>query len=406
MSHVEEKAVPTGGFLTPLWSHVLRDWADRIVAGQLTIQFPDSTSHVVRGTLPGPCATLNVRSGKLLWRIATGGSLGLARGYIEGDWDTADLGALLELGLANEQTLHSLLDAPGLARLLAYLRHRRRANTRAGSKRNIAFHYDLGNDFYREWLDETMTYSSAMFTHPEQSLAEAQLEKYARVVRELDLGADDHVLEIGCGWGGFAEFAARETGCQITCLTLSGEQAKFASERIAAAGLTDRVEIRLEDYRDCAGQFDKIVSIEMFEAVGEENWPTYFKALRTLLKPGGRAMLQVITIAESSFEEYRRQADFIQTYIFPGGMLPSRTAFAAAASAQELDLISSEFFGRDYEKTLLIWDTSFSAAWHRIQAHGFDARFRRMWHYYLQYCAVGFRTGRIDVGQFLLQRPG
>jgi cyclopropane-fatty-acyl-phospholipid synthase len=406
MSHVEEKAVPTGGFLTPLWSHVLRGWADRIVAGQLTIQFPDSTSHVVRGALPGPCANLNVRSGKLLWRIAGGGGLGLARGYIEGDWDTADLGALLELGLANEQALHSLLEAPGLGRLLAYLRHRRRANTRAGSKRNIAFHYDLGNDFYRHWLDETMTYSSAIFAHPEQSLAEAQLEKYARVVRELGLGADDHVLEIGCGWGGFAEFAARETGCRITCLTLSREQAKFASERIAAAGLAERVEIRLEDYRDCAGRFDKIVSIEMFEAVGEENWPTYFNALRTLLKPGGRAMLQVITIAEASFEAYRRRADFIQTYIFPGGMLPSRAAFAAAASAQQLDLVGSEFFGRDYEKTLLIWDTAFAAAWHRIQTHGFDARFRRMWHYYLQYCAVGFRRGKIDVGQFLLQRPG
>ncbi|WP_029073594.1 SAM-dependent methyltransferase [Kaistia adipata] len=406
MSHVEEKAVPAGAFLTPLWSHVFRGWADRIVAGQLTIQFPDGTSHVVRGPLPGPCANLNLRNGRLLWRMAGGGSLGLARGYIEGDWDTTDLSALLELGLVNEQALHSLLDAPGLGRLLAYLRHRRRANTRAGSKRNIAFHYDLGNDFYREWLDETMTYSSAIFAHPEQSLAEAQLEKYARVVRELGLGADDHVLEIGCGWGGFAEFAARETGCRITCLTLSREQARFARDRIAAAGLAERVEIRLEDYRDCAGQFDKIVSIEMFEAVGEENWPTYFTALRTLLRPGGRALLQVITIAEASFEEYRRKADFIQTYIFPGGMLPSRTAFAAAASAQKLHLVSSQFFGRDYEKTLQIWDTTFSAAWHRIQAHGFDARFRRMWHYYLQYCAIGFRAGKIDVGQFLLQRPG
>jgi cyclopropane-fatty-acyl-phospholipid synthase len=404
MSHVEAKAVPTG-LLTPLWSRVLRGWADRIVAGKLTIQFPDGTSHTVHGALPGPSASLTVRSSKLLWRIASSGDLGLARSYIEGDWDTADLGALLELGLANEQALHSLLEAPGLGRVLAYLRHRRRANTRAGSKRNIAFHYDLGNDFYRHWLDETMTYSSAIFAHPEQSLAEAQLEKYGRVVRELDLGADDHVLEIGCGWGGFAEFAARETGCRITCLTLSREQEKFARERIAAAGLADRVEIRLEDYRDCTGPFDKIVSIEMFEAVGEENWTTYFDALRMFLKPGGRAMLQVITIAEASFEDYRRKADFIQTYIFPGGMLPSQTAFVAAASASKLDLVGSQFFGRDYEKTLLIWDQDFSAAWHRIEAQGFDAPFKRMWHYYLQYCAVGFRNSKIDVGQFLLRRP-
>jgi cyclopropane-fatty-acyl-phospholipid synthase len=405
MSHVEEKAIPTGGFLTPLWSRVLRGWADRIVVGDLTIRFPDGTSHTVRGILPGPSASLNVRSGKLLWRIASSGGLGLARGYMEGEWDTADLGALLELGLINEQALHSVLDAPGVGRVLAYLRHRRRANTRAGSKRNIAFHYDLGNDFYRAWLDETMTYSSAIFAHPEQTLAEAQLEKYARVVRELGLGESDHVLEIGCGWGGFAEFAARETGCRITCLTLSQEQAKFASDRIAAAGLADRVEIRLQDYRDCSGQFDKVVSIEMFEAVGEENWPTYFDALRMRLKPGGRAMLQVITIAEASFEDYRRNADFIQTYIFPGGMLPSQTAFAAAAAASKLDLVGSDFFGRDYEKTLLIWDQAFSAAWHSIEAQGFDAPFKRMWRYYLQYCAVGFRCGKIDVGQFLLQRP-
>lgn len=405
MSHVEEKALPAGSFLTPLWSRVLRGWADRIVAGELTIHFPDGASHRVRGLRPGPAATLHVRRGRLLWRIASGGDLGLARGYIDGDWDTADLGALLELGLLNEQALRSVLHAPGLGRILAYLRHRLRANTRAGSRRNIAFHYDLGNDFYRQWLDETMTYSSAIFTGPEQSLADAQREKYARVVRELALGESDHVLEIGCGWGGFAEFAARETGCRITCLTLSKEQAAFARERIAAAGLADRVEIRLEDYRDCAGQFDKIVSIEMFEAVGEENWPVYFDALRSLLKPGGRAMLQVITIAEAGFEHYRRNADFIQTYIFPGGMLPSRTAFAAGVSAAKLDLVASEFFGRDYEKTLLIWDQAFSAAWHRIEAQGFDAPFKRMWRYYLQYCAVGFRHGKIDVGQFLLQRP-
>jgi len=404
MSHVEEKAAPAGSFLTPLWSTVLRGWADRIVAGQLTLQFPDGTSHVAHGALPGPSASMTVRSSKLIWRIASSGSLGLARGYIEGDWDTSDLGALLELGVVNEAALRPLLEAPGLGRALATLRHRLRANTRAGSKRNIAFHYDLGNDFYRHWLDETMTYSAAIFARPEQSLAEAQREKYARVVRELRLGAEDHVLEIGCGWGGFAAFAARETGCRVTCLTLSREQAKFASDRIAAAGLADRVEIRLEDYRDCAGQFDKIVSIEMFEAVGEENWPTYFSALRTLLKPGGQALLQVITIADARFEAYRRKADFIQTYVFPGGMLPSPTAFAAAASAARLDLVGSEFFGGDYERTLLIWDRAFAAAWHRIEALGFDARFKRMWRYYLQYCAVGFRTGTIDVGQFLLAR--
>ena len=404
MSHVEEKSIPTTGLLTPLWSRILRRWASRIVAGQLTLQFPDGSSHVVQGALPGPSAHLNVRSGKMLWRVARGGSLGFARGYIEDDWSTADLGALIELGVANETALNPILNASGLSRMVANLRHRLRANTRAGSRRNIAFHYDLGNDFYRQWLDETMTYSSAIFSHPGQSLADAQRAKYARIVDELGIGPDDHVLEIGCGWGGFAEYAADRTGCRITCLTLSKEQATYAADRMAAAGLSDKVEIRLQDYRDCQGEFDRVVSIEMFEAVGEANWPTYFDAVRARLKPGGSAMLQVITIAEDRFAHYRRNADFIQTYIFPGGMLPSPSAFAAAVAASGLHLRGSEFFGADYDRTLQEWDRDFSAAWHQIEAQGFDGRFKRMWRYYLQYCAVGFRAGRIDVGQFHIER--
>ena len=404
MSHVEEKSIPATGLLMPFWSRILRRWASRIVAGQLTLQFPDGSSHIVQGALPGPSAHLTVRSGKMLWRVARGGSLGFARGYIEDDWNTSDLGALIELGLANEAALDPILKASGLSRIVTNLRHRLHANTRAGSRRNIAFHYDLGNDFYREWLDETMTYSSAIFSHAGQSLADAQRAKYARIVDELGIGPDDHVLEIGCGWGGFAEYAAERTGCRITCLTLSKEQAEYATGRLAAAGLADKVEIRLQDYRDCAGEFDKIVSIEMFEAVGEANWPTYFETVRARLKSGGSAMLQVITIAEDRFAHYRHNADFIQTYIFPGGMLPSPTALADAVSAAGLRLRTSEFFGADYERTLLAWDRDFSAAWHRIEAQGFDGRFKRMWRYYLQYCAVGFRAGRIDVGQFHIER--
>lgn len=214
----------------------------------------------------------------------------------------------------------------------------------------------------------------------------------------LELGPDDHVLEIGCGWGGFAEYVASVTGCRVTGLTLSREQSEFARERLAQAGLSDRAEIRL---RDCAGRF---VSIEMFEAVGEENWPTYFDTLRSLLNPGGRAKVQSITIADEHFAHYRRNADFIQTYIFSCGMLPSPTAFTAVATERGLAVLDKKFFGTDYDRTLLAWDRAFAAAWHRIEPLGFDARFKRIWHYYLHYCATGFRSGRIDVGQFLLAR--
>lgn len=405
MSHADEKPIPARAFHIPLWSHLLCRWADRIAVGHLTLEFPDGRRHHVRSALPGPSASLRIRRpASLVRKLATGGGLGLARGYVDGDWDTADLGALLKFGHANEAALAPVLQAPRLAKALAYLRHRTRSNTRGGSRRNIAFHYDLGNDFYRQWLDETMTYSAGLFSSADQSLAGAQRAKYARIVDELGIGPDDQVLEIGCGWGGFADYAAREIGCRVTALTLSREQAEFARDRLAAAGLSDRVEIRLQDYRDCPGEFDKVVSIEMFEAVGEENWPVYFDVVRERLKPGGRAMIQVITIADAHFAHYRRNADFIQTYIFPGGMLPSYGAFAAVAADSGLTIRDSHFFGADYERTLLHWDRSFAAAWHRIENLGFDARFKRMWRYYLHYCAVGFRTGRIDVGQFHLER--
>ncbi|HWW48460.1 MAG TPA: cyclopropane-fatty-acyl-phospholipid synthase family protein [Xanthobacteraceae bacterium] len=404
MSSIEGNSIPARSGSQPLWAHLLCGWADRIAIGQITIRFPNGRTHVAQGALPGPSASLNVRSSKLVWKLASGGGLGFARAYLDGDWDSPDLGTVLELGIANEATLATVLDAPGPARLVAFLRHRLRANTRTGSRRNIAFHYDLGNDFYQQWLDETMTYSSAMFLRDDQSLADAQRAKYARIVEALKLGPDDHVLEIGCGWGGFAEYAVRQTGCRVTGLTLSREQAEFARDRLAGTGLDDKVEIRLQDYRDCAGRFDKIVSIEMFEAVGEENWPTYFDVLRSLLKPGGRAMVQTITIADEHFAQYRRNADFIQTYIFPGGMLPSPTAFTSIATERGLTVRDRKFFGADYERTLLAWDRAFIAAWHRIERLGFDSRFKRMWHYYLHYCATGFRSGRIDVGQFMLQR--
>ena len=356
------------------------------------------------GKTTGPQAVIQFNNGRPVRRLLLGGDLGFATSYLDGDWETPDLGAILELALVNRQVLDSVIAANPIVAGIAFLRHRLRRNSRAGSRRNIAYHYDLGNEFYRTWLDETMTYSSALYDPPGLPLAEAQHAKYARIIRELGIGPDDHVLEIGCGWGGFAEQAIRETGCRVTGLTLSKEQAAFARERLEKAGFSEKSDIRLEDYRDCNGAFSKIVSIEMFEAVGEENWPTYFDRVRSLLKPAGQAMIQVITIAEDQFEQYRRNADFIQTYIFPGGMLPSIEAFRAAADRARLKIADTFGFGRDYDKTLMAWEKAFRANWQKIAPLGFDPRFFRMWNYYLHYCAAGFRHGQIDVVQFRLAR--
>jgi cyclopropane-fatty-acyl-phospholipid synthase len=387
-----------------LSERMLYRWAQKLACGQLTLRLPSGREIRVRGEETGPTAAIEFKSMRPLRRLISGGSLGFATSYLEGEWDTPDLGSVLDLAIANEARWAGIMAASPIAAVVARLRHRLNRNSKAGSRRNIAFHYDLGNEFYKLWLDETMTYSSALFKDQRQSLADAQTAKYQRIIEELKISADDHVLEIGCGWGGFAEEAIRSTGCRITCLTLSKEQAAFAQDRLDRAGLADRADIRLEDYRDCQGKFTKIVSIEMFEAVGEENWPTYFDRVKTLLEPKGQAMVQVISIAEDRFADYRKQADFIQAYIFPGGMLPSIPAFERSATTAGLSVEDRFCFGRDYEHTLLLWDKAFRANWHRIAALGFDERFSRMWHYYLQYCAAGFRTGRLDVVHFRLAR--
>ena len=403
MTHAES-GVPFALRARPLWQKSLSRIAERINAGRLTLIFPDGNEDHFLGAESGPEATIRLKNARLVRRLLSDGALGFAQAYLEGDWETPDLGAVLELAVANEGAWRPFMVAKPLRAALAFLQHRLRRNSRAGSRRNIAFHYDLGNDFYRLWLDESMTYSSALYQDPNVSLAGAQAAKYRRILNELNIGPDDHVLEVGCGWGGFAELAIRERGCQVTGLTLSQEQARFARQRLEQAGLGDRADIRLEDYRDCKGTFSKIVSIEMFEAVGEAYWPAYFDKVNSLLSPDGEALVQTITIAEDRFEHYRRNADFIQTHIFPGGMLPSVTAFRRSAGAAGLTVDDAFRFGADYARTLVGWDLQFRDAWAEIAKFGFDERFFRMWHYYLQYCAVGFRTGRIDVVQFKLSR--
>ncbi|WP_018954599.1 SAM-dependent methyltransferase [Thioalkalivibrio sulfidiphilus] len=373
--------------------------------GELTLIAADGNRHTLTGEHTGPSASIQIhRPLRLLRRLLTRGDIGFAEGYMQGEWSTPCLSALLTLGAMNEHRLSGVIEVNRLSAFMGRLRHLMNRNSKRGSRANISFHYDLGNEFYKLWLDGTMTYSSAIFAARDEALETAQTRKYQRLLDSLDAEPGAHILEIGCGWGGFAELAARQ-GYRVTGLTLSREQLAFAQQRIAAAGLSDRVDLRLQDYRDLDEQFDHVVSIEMFEAVGEQYWPTYFQTVERVMRPAGRAALQVITIDEAVFERYRKSADFIQLYIFPGGMLPSVERFNAAAEAAGLDVGAQSFHRLDYAETLARWHRQVMAHADVLPALGYDERFLRTWRYYLSYCEAGFRTGRTDLMQVLLHKP-
>ena len=380
----------------------LLDWLLRTThVGSLTIELPSGERMNYLGTKAGPRAEIAIRRWSMLRRLLNDGHLGFGEGFAAGDFDTTNLVELLRWAMANERSLSRIWNGTPLARSLAWLGHIARCNDRAGSRRNISAHYDLGNDFYRPWLDAGMNYSSALFTFRDQTLEDAQSAKNDRIAALLDLRPGDRVLEIGCGWGALAERLTRQ-GCQVTGLTLSHEQLAFAEKRLAA--LEPKADIRLQDYRDIAGTFDRIVSIEMIEAVGEAYWPTYFDTLRRGLKPGGIAVIQAITIAEDRFASYRRYPDFIQKHIFPGGMLPTREIIREQIVRIDLRLQHEERFGPSYARTIAAWRNRFLAAWPRLQALGFDAAFKRKWEYYFAYCEVGFEIGLLDVGLFQMKR--
>ncbi len=372
--------------------------------GRMDVILP-SGYHVMLGNDGAPPARVVIKSYACIWRMATRGSLGPAESYMRGEIDTPDLGAVLRFCLTNYQALEATSDGifKFKPRMPDILWHRRRNNSMQGSRRNIAAHYDLGNAFYKLWLDPGMTYSSAVYRDAEARLDAAQEEKYRVVLDALGEIDGKRLLEIGCGWGGLAERAIRR-GARVTGLTLSREQLAYAQERLARAELASKSDMRLQDYRATDGTFDAIASVEMIEAVGEENWPHYFKTLHDRLSPGGVAAIQAITIDERFFDSYRRQADFIQRYIFPGGMLPTVTRMKAEATAAGLTFETIERFGHSYARTLVEWRTAFRAAWPQIQAQGFDERFRRMWEYYLTYCEVGFESGDVDVGIYRMRK--
>jgi len=393
--------------LPPLRLHplraVVRQLLRRLHSGSLHVELPNGEVLQARGLQPGPDATLRLHRWRPLWRLLSQGDIGLAASYRDGDWSTPDLTALLLLGAANDEAWQGTLQGAAPWRAIARLLHRARANTRRGSKQNISFHYDLGNAFYAQWLDKGMQYSSALYQTGGESLEEAQSTKLRTILDLLDTRPGQQVLEIGCGWGGLATLLAH-CRARVTGLTLSKEQLAHAQAQAEAHQVAERVDLRLQDYRDVEGQYDRIVSIEMLEAVGEGYWPDYFRVLRDRLAPGGHAVLQVITIGEHWFEDYRHAADFIQRFIFPGGMLPTRTALRGHAEAAGLVLEENCHFGASYAATLAAWRERFLANWPAIEALGFDARFRRLWEYFLCYCEAGFRSGRIDVGIYRVGR--
>ncbi|MCX5479792.1 cyclopropane-fatty-acyl-phospholipid synthase [Kaistia geumhonensis] len=370
--------------------------------GRLVVVTPAGSRVERQGALDGPEATISIANIRALRRVLTGGATGFAEGYIAGDWSSPNLPALIELLALNEESLGSPAEGFFASRLRRRLEHRGRRNTREGSRRNISFHYDLGNDFYERWLDRGMQYSSAIRADGD-TLETAQQRKLDRIVDLLDLAGGERVLEIGCGWGAVAERLAAEKSCAVTGVTLSTEQLSYARARLAGAALL--ADLRLQDYRDVDGVFDRIVSVEMIEAVGEEYWPSYFETLWRRLAPGGKAVIQSILIDENRFEAYRRNPDFIQTYIFPGGMLPTPAMLKAQARAAGLVLAHEELHGASYAWTLAEWRTRFHAAWPQIEKMKFDTRFRRLWDYYLAYCEGGFRAGAIDVGIYVLEKP-
>jgi cyclopropane-fatty-acyl-phospholipid synthase len=372
--------------------------------GALEVVLPGGRRLIIGGKQGGPTACLQVRDYGFIRRVMGSGAIGFAEGFIAGEWDTPDLPVLLEVFSLNFDRLQKLVEGQAWMRVLHRWLHARRRNTRQGSRHNIHAHYDLGNAFYGAWLDPSMTYSSAVFTSPAQPLAEAQEAKYAALARNMGLEAGQNLLEIGCGWGGFAEFAAAKVGARVTAITISQAQYDFARRRLFDQGLADQAEIRLIDYRDVDGQFDRIASIEMFEAVGQAYWPAYFAKVRDLLAPGGRAGLQIITIKDELFDDYSRNADFIQKYIFPGGMLPSEARLREEIARAGLVWQSVSRFGDDYARTLNQWAARFQEAWRAIEPLGFDERFRRLWLFYLGYCEAGFRTDRTDVIQLALGR--
>ncbi|WGH78432.1 cyclopropane-fatty-acyl-phospholipid synthase family protein [Jannaschia ovalis] len=374
-------------------------------SGRLDVILPDGRRFRQQGAAPGPMAEIEIRDPAVFGRLLRDGDVGFMESYMDGQWDTPDLQAVFDwISKEGDRIIQGFTGAK-LVQFVEKLRFWLRRNSRQQARRNIAAHYDLGNAFYGAWLDETMTYSAGLYPTGQESLENAQIAKYASIVDRMDVKEGDHVLEIGCGWGGFAEYAAGTRGLRVTGLTLSREQLAYARARIEKAGLSDRVELKLQDYRDETGTYDGIASIEMFEAVGQKYWPTYFATLRDRLRPGRSASLQIITVPDRRWESYSTSIDFIQKYIFPGGMLPAPKKLSEEVARAGLEEGDSLSLAEGYSITLRRWFDRFNARWSEIAPMGFDDRFRRMWNLYLTSTAGAFEYGLCDVVQMTVRKP-
>ena len=372
--------------------------------GSISVYYEKKKIFFHRGVLPGPSAQIRLLKKKCLDDFFLKGDLGWAESYIESNWESSNLSDFLEWGAKNFHEFSKYIRGKWFIILYLRLKHYLNSNSKIGSKKNISFHYDLGNSFYEKWLDKSMTYSSGMFKKESDDLYNAQLNKYQNLAKITDIKNNDKVLEVGCGWGGFSCFLAKNFSADVTAITISKKQYEKVKEKVFTEKLTEKINVKLTDYREIKGLYDKIVSIEMFEAVGEKYWSKYFEVLGGNLKYNGAIGLQTITIEDKFFKKYRKFPDFIQTYIFPGGMLPSIEEMSKVLKSKGLSIEKKQMFGNDYAKTLRMWSKSFENSWENIKKEGFNDAFRRMWRYYLGYCEGGFKSGNINVGQFLIKK--
>ena len=372
--------------------------------GSISVYYEKKKIFFHRGVLPGPSAQIRLLKKKCLDDFFLKGDLGWAESYIESNWESSNLSDFLEWGAKNFHEFSKYIRGKWFIILYLRLKHYLNSNSKTGSKKNISFHYDLGNSFYEKWLDKSMTYSSGMFKKESDDLYNAQLNKYRNLAKITDIKNNDKVLEVGCGWGGFSCFLAKNFSADVTAITISKKQYEKVKEKVFTEKLTEKINVKLTDYREIKGLYDKIVSIEMFEAVGEKYWSKYFEVLGGNLKYNGAIGLQTITIEDKFFKKYRKFPDFIQTYIFPGGMLPSIEEMSKVLKSKGLSIEKKQMFGNDYAKTLKMWSKSFENSWENIKKEGFNDAFRRMWRYYLGYCEGGFKSGNINVGQFLIKK--
>ncbi len=404
MSVAENTAIDIAS--APAAARLLLNMLKRIRIGTLTVTLPSGGHHCYGGIEPGPTAFLDIRSWRACQRILRSGDIGLAEAYRDHEVEIADIPALLLLAMANEDAIKQAFEGSLIGKATYLFRHFwLNRNTRKGSQRNIHAHYDLGNDFYRLWLDPGMTYSAAIFASADITLEQAQTAKYERILSRLNVSKGDHILEIGCGWGAFAEYAARSRGVYVTGISLSKEQLAWANARVKGTDIESLCQFHFQDYRDLSGQYDAIVSIEMIEAVGEPFWPSYFEKIHQVLKPGGMAGIQAITIRDDLFYHYSRNTDFIQQFIFPGGMLLAPEKIHQQATKANLTITDRFAFGLDYAETLRRWRQAFEQQLDTIAAQDFDDAFLRIWRFYYTYCEAGFEAGRTDVYQIMLHKP-